>query len=104
MYMHNQINKNMTKNYTIKNQDYYSKDDIQIEISEEIVTPVETKVSVISVANLQKTIDFLTEKKLKMIETIDAEIKENQDILDSLASEINNVTILPREEPMVIKN
>lgn len=83
----------MAKTYKIKKQDYYSKEDIQIEISEEIVTPVEIKKTILSVGNLEKTIVFLQEKKAKMIEEIDAEIKQNQDILDSMQDKINKVEI-----------
>lgn len=90
----------MSKTYKIKKQDYYSKGEIQIEISEEIVTPVEIKKTILSVGSLEKTILFLQEKKAKMIEEIDAEIKQNQDILDSMQDKINKIEIkeLPVQE------
>lgn len=83
----------MTKKFKIKKQDYYNKDEIQIEISEEIVTPVEVKKTFVSVANIKDTITFLKEKKKRIMEEIDMEIKQNQDILDLMQDKIDEVEI-----------
>jgi len=87
----------MAKKYKIKKQDYYTKDEIQIEISEEIVTPVEIKKTIVSIANIKSTIAFLKEKKNELISEIDEEIQQNQDILDSMKEKIDEVEILPFE-------
>lgn len=94
----------MSKKLKIKDQDYFSKDEIQIEISEEIVTPVETKKTYISVANLKSTIAFLKEKKKKLIAEIEAEIDENQEILDSMKTKIDNIEIKEKPADSIIVN
>lgn len=86
----------MAKKYKIKDQDYYEKGDIQIEISEEIVTPVRTETKTVTVASIENTITFLKSKKENLIAEIDAEIKENQDILDKMQDKIDEIEILER--------
>lgn len=95
--------KYMTKKYKIKKQDYFSKDEIQIEVEEEIVTPVEVKKTYISVSNIKDTIAFLKEKKKKNVAEIEAEINENQEILDLMKSKIDAVEIQPLP-PVTIEN
>ena len=83
----------MAKTLKIKKQDYFSKEDIQIEISEEVITPVEVKKTYISVANLKATIAFLKEKKKTLVDEIEAEIDQNQEILNSMKIKIDEVEI-----------
>jgi hypothetical protein len=92
----------MSKQFKIKEQDYYSKDDIQIEISEEISTPVEMRKTFVSVSNLKQTIAFLKEKKKKTVSEIEAEIQENQDVLDKMKLKIDEIQV--KEKINVLNN
>lgn len=94
----------MSKTFKIKKQDYYSKDDIQIEISEDIVVPTETKKTFASVANIKNTIAFLKEKKKKVVAEIEAEIDENQEILDSMKTKIDEVEVKEKRDSPIIVN
>lgn len=84
------------KNITIKQQEYFDKKDILIEVSEEIVVEPVNKVNVYSVGNLEATITELENRRRESNKKFDAEIQSNKSILDTVRAEIEAVVITQR--------
>lgn len=83
------------KKFKIKTGDYFDeeKNDVVIEVEND------SQQYNVSVAKVKNTIEFLRRKKQDLIASIDLEIEENQEILDSIKTELKKVKIKPFKRP-----
>lgn len=88
------------KNITIKQKEYFDKNDIEIEVEETITEPV-VKKNIVTVGNIQATIKELKRRKKESNDKFDSEIELNQSLLDSVKTEVDAVSISTRVDKQI---
>lgn len=87
----------------IVEKDYFNKEDIEIHFKEKVVIPEEIKETIIvyRLGTILSTIEFLKDKKIKLVKEIDEEIEENQRIIDNVSEKVKKIVFsIPEEEVM----
>lgn len=81
------------KTYQIREGEYTSREEVVIEIVEEVV---EVKTIAITEANILKTIEFLEQKKTNFCMEVDKEIATNMAQLEAIREVNANATLTPQ--------
>jgi len=89
------------KNITLKQKEYFSKDEIELEISEEITAPVVVKTNTVTVGNINATIKELKRRRKESNDKFDEEIAYNQGLIDGMKTQIDATTITPRTDRVI---
>lgn len=90
----------MKEEYKInKDQEYFDKNDIVIEKTQEITKPVETVTTSMTYGDIKNKLTALKEARIAKVEAIDKQIAETEQLLADIEKDINKVKISTKEEP-----